>query len=197
MKKINIRVSKNQLRKIILIIWPFILALLVFISVRYAVHNSRFVDLYYSTGIYPFIAKLISGLSNLVPFSIWDLFWVMTIVLLIAGLILAIFRKVKWKTYGLSVLQSAALLYVFFYVVWGFNYFRPKIETRVSWKNKNLTMRFSDQFSIQSFLIPIQAMFRFLLPIIQQLTVWLRSRTGRTARNWESIIRMVHDYQRR
>jgi len=134
MKKINISVSKNNIRKIILSTWPFILALLVFISVRYAVHNSRYVDLYYSTGIYPFIAKLISGLSSLVPFSIWDLFWVMTIMLLVAGLILAIFRKMKWKTYGLRVLQSTALLYVFFYVVWGFNYFRPKIETRVSWE---------------------------------------------------------------
>ncbi|NEW85191.1 MAG: DUF3810 domain-containing protein [Mariniphaga sp.] len=136
MKKINISVSKNDIRKIILSIWPFILALLVFISVRYAVHNSRFVDLYYSTGIYPFIAEMISRISNLIPFSLWDLFWVLTIVLLIAGLILAIFRKVRWKWYGLRVLQSAALLYVFFYFVWGFNYFRPKIETRVSWEKQ-------------------------------------------------------------
>ena len=49
------------------------------------------------------------------------------------GLVLAVFRKVKWGWYGLRVLQFAALLYVFFYLVWGFNYFRPKIETRVGW----------------------------------------------------------------
>ena len=128
--------SKKDIRKIILLAWPFILALLVFISVRYAVHNPRFVDLYYSTGIYPFIAKIVSGLSNLVPFSLWDLFWTMTIVLLIAGLGLAIFRKVKWKWFALRILQSAALLYVFFYFVWGFNYFRPRIETRVSWEKQ-------------------------------------------------------------
>ena len=136
MKKINIRFSKKIIRKTILIIWPFVLALLVFISVRYAVHNARFVDHYYSTGIYPFIAKLFSWLSNLVPFSLWDIFWIFIIVLLFAGLVLAIFRKVKWRWYGLRILQSAALLYVFFYFVWGFNYFRPKIETRVSWEKQ-------------------------------------------------------------
>ena len=136
MKKINIRFLKKDICKTILIIWPFVLALLVFISVRYAVHNARFVDHYYSTGIYPFIAKLFSWLSNLVPFSLWDIFWIFIIVLLFAGLVLAIFRKVKWRWYGLRILQSAALLYVFFYFVWGFNYFRPKIETRVSWEKQ-------------------------------------------------------------
>jgi len=136
MKKINIRFSKKDIPKAILIIWPFILALIVFISVRYAVHNSRFVDHYYSTGIYPFIAKLFSWLSNLVPFSLWDIFWIFIIVLLFAGLVLAIFRKVRWRWYGLRILQSAAILYVFFYFVWGFNYFRPKIETRVSWEKQ-------------------------------------------------------------
>jgi len=136
MKKINLKVSKSDLRKILLATWPFILALIVFVSVRFAVHNSRFVDLYYSTGIYPFIAKLFSSLSNLIPFSLWDVFWVLTIVLLIGFLILAIFRKVKWRWYGLRVLQFAALIYVFFYFVWGYNYFRPKIETRVNWKKQ-------------------------------------------------------------
>jgi hypothetical protein len=129
-------VSKKEMRKIILIIWPFILALLVFVSVRYAVHNPRFVDQYYSTGVYPFIAKLFSGLSNMIPFSLWDVFWILTVVLLVSGLLLVFFRKVRLRGYVLRILQSAALLYVFFYFVWGFNYFRPRIETRVSWEKQ-------------------------------------------------------------
>ena len=133
MKKINIRVSKTGISRFILIAWPFILALLVFISVRLAVHNSRFVELYYSKGIYPNIAIIFSWLSNLVPFSLWDIFWVLTILLIFGGLVLVVFRRMKFGKYGLRVLQSAALLYTFFYLVWGFNYFRPKIETRVNW----------------------------------------------------------------
>ena len=134
MKKIKIRVSKVGLRRFFLIAWPFILAALVFLTVRYAVHNSRMVDLYYSTGIYPFIARLFSGLSNLVPFSLWDSFWMITILLLVIGLISVIFRRIKFSWYGLRVLQLMALLYTLFYFVWGFNYFRPKIETRIGWE---------------------------------------------------------------
>lgn len=134
MKKLNISVSKIGIRKIIRVSWPFVLAILVFITVRYSVRNSRLVELYYSTGIYPFIAKLFSGLSHLFPFSLWDIFWIFTILLIISGLILVVFRRIKLGWYSLRVLQFAALLYAFFYVVWGFNYFRPKIETRIRWE---------------------------------------------------------------
>lgn len=133
MKKINIRASKIDISRIILIAWPFVLAALVFLTVRFSVRNSRLVELYYSTGIYPFIAKLFSAFSNLIPFSLWDIFWIFAILLIISGLFLVIFRKVKLGWYGLRLLQLLALLYAFFYLVWGFNYFRPKIESRIGW----------------------------------------------------------------
>lgn len=136
MKKINIRFSKKDIHIILKSSWPFIIALLVFVSIRYAVHNTQYVDLYYSNGIYPLIAKVLSGVSGMVPFSLWDIFWVFIIVLLIAGLVLSVFRKVRWRWYGLRILQAAALLYVFFYFVWGYNYFRPRIETRLKWEKQ-------------------------------------------------------------
>lgn len=134
MRKINIRGSKIGILRIFLISWPFVLAALIFLSVRFAVHHSLLVELYYSTGVYPFIAKLFSGLSNLVSFSLWDIFWALTILLIINGLILVVFRKVKLVWFGLRIAQLLALLYTFFYLVWGFNYFRPKLETRVGWE---------------------------------------------------------------
>lgn len=133
MKKINIGVSKKRISRFISIAWPFILALLVFLSVRLAIHNSQFIEHYYSKGIYPDIAIAFSWLSNLIPFSLWDIFWLMTVLLILVGLIMVVFRKMKLRNYILRIFQFAALLYTFFYLVWGFNYFRPKIETRVSW----------------------------------------------------------------
>jgi hypothetical protein len=123
-----------SIRRIILISWPFVLAALVFLSVRFAVRNSGFVELYYSEGIYPVIAKLFSSFSNLIPFSLWDIFWVLTILLIISGLFLVVFRKMKFGWYGLRIAQFLALLYSFFYIGWGFNYFRPTIETRIGWE---------------------------------------------------------------
>jgi hypothetical protein len=123
-----------SIRRIILISWPFILAALVFLIVRFAVRNSGLVERYYSEGIYPFIAKLFSSFSNLIPFSLWEIFWVLTILLIISGLFLVAFRKIKFGWYGLKIAQFMALLYSFFYFVWGYNYFRPTIETRIGWE---------------------------------------------------------------
>jgi hypothetical protein len=97
--------------------WPFLLAVLVFLSTKYAISHGGVVERYYSTGIYPVIAKYFSFFSNLFPFSLWDLFWIVVIFLIFIGLILAIFKKIK-----------------FFYIVWGYNYFRPGIQDRIGWK---------------------------------------------------------------
>jgi hypothetical protein len=122
-------------RRIILISWPFLLALLVLLVVRLAVRNPDKVEQLYSTGIYPFIANLFSFFSKLVPFSLWDHFWIVFTLLLICGLILVAFKKIKLTWYLLRLTQLLALLYSFFYLSWGFNYFRPGIETRVGWKS--------------------------------------------------------------
>ena len=66
-------------KKIILFSWPFFLAVLVFLSTKFAIRNSGLVEHYFSTGIYPFIAKLFSSFSKLYPFSLWDIFWVLII----------------------------------------------------------------------------------------------------------------------
>ena len=131
----NIYKSDSKINKvrIVRIVWPFVLALIVFLMVRLAVHHPKIVNLYYSTGIYPSIAKVISAFSNVIPFSLWDVFWILVIVLIISGLMMAIFRKMKWKWFGLRVIQLAAFIYAFFYFAWGFNYFRPKIEIRNGW----------------------------------------------------------------
>jgi len=123
-----------RIRKIILIFWPFILSLLVFLSTRLSIRNPQFVEHNYSRGIYPVIAKSFSLISNVIPFSLWDIFWVLIILLIISGLVLIAFRKIRFSWFGLRTLQLVALLYSFFYFVWGYNYFRPKIEQRIGWK---------------------------------------------------------------
>ena len=134
MKKLNINWPKFGIRRLIPVAWPLILAGLVFLIVRYAIANPRFVETYYSTGVYPLIAGLFSGVSNLFPFSLWDVFWIFILFLFIIGLVLAVFRKIKFRWYGLRLIQFLALLYTFFYLVWGLNYFRPRIEKRNGWE---------------------------------------------------------------
>ena len=126
--------NTSTVRKILLFSWPILLAVLVLISTRFAIRNSGFVEHYYSRGIYPFIARLFSSFSKLFPFSLWDIFWLLLIAMVILGLILVVFRKVHVGKYLLRIFQLIALLYTIFYFAWGYNYFRPKVDKRLGWK---------------------------------------------------------------
>ncbi len=130
----NIYSWSRSLKKILLKLWPYLLALLVFLTIRLAIRKPEEVEHLYSRGIYPFIAKNLSAFSGLFPFSLWDIFWLLFILMTISGLTLAIFRRIKFSWYFLRYTQLLALLYSLFYIVWGFNYFRPDIETRLDWK---------------------------------------------------------------
>lgn len=120
---------------ILKIVWPFILAALVLIAVAFFGSESQAVEFYYSKALYPLIAALFSQVSSLIPFSIWDLFWLSVIVILIIGFSLALFRKLKLSWFLLRLCQCTALIYALFYLCWGFNYFRPKLESRIGWES--------------------------------------------------------------
>ncbi len=124
-----------RIRKLLLYSWPFIISLLVFLSTRFSIRHPGFIEHYYSNGVYPVIARLFSSFSNLIPFSLWDVFWVFVIFLTISGLILSIIKKMKFGRYILRIGQLVAILYSLFYILWGYNYFRPNIEKRVGWTN--------------------------------------------------------------
>jgi hypothetical protein len=121
------------LRKVIKQAWPFMTAVLVYIAIRLSLDHRPLVEEYYSEWLYPFIARLLSGFSRHLEVSLWDLSWVLVIILFISAILLAIFRTLKPGWLLLRAGQTAALLYSFFYIAWGFNYFRPDIGTRLGW----------------------------------------------------------------
>lgn len=129
--------SRKNLRKILCDLSPVIIALLVFLSTRIAVRNPQFVEKYYSDGIYPVIAHGLSSFSSLFRFSIWDLFWTVSILTLITGLFLAIFRKIKPGMFFLRFIQVISIMFIWLYISWGYNYFRPDVYSRMGWKAPN------------------------------------------------------------
>jgi hypothetical protein len=134
MKKIREKNKAGKTIRIIVHSSPFVLATLVLLSIQFAIRNPEIVEHYYSMRVYPFIAKFLSFFSSLIPFSLWDLFWVLIILLIISGLILVVLKKIRFGWYFLHAMQVLALLYSFFYIAWGYNYFRPKIERRIGWE---------------------------------------------------------------
>lgn len=130
---------------IILNLIPFLLALIIFILVRLGVNYPGEVEHYYSRGIYPVIAGAISMISNLIPWSLWDVFWIGTLLWALTGVVLMIMKRISIKRFLVRIAQSLALFYSLFYLTWGFNYFRPGIATRLGW---NEVKPFEEDFRV-------------------------------------------------
>lgn len=113
---------------------PYIIALSVFVVVKLSISNPGGVEEYYSRGIYPVIAGFISMVSGMVKYSLWDIFWAGLSLFVLIGLVLVILKRLSLKRYILRFTQMLALFYSLFYLTWGFNYFRPDLQTRLGWR---------------------------------------------------------------
>jgi len=106
-------------------------ALLVFGITQVAHLFPSAIEFVYSRGIYVLIAASISRISALVPFSLDDFFYALLVLVLLAIIFLSIFRKISFSRAGKLVLNILASVYILFYTLWGFNYFRQEIHPRL------------------------------------------------------------------
>lgn len=93
----------------------------------------------YSKSIYPTITRILSKISAAIPFSLDDIFYIILILLGLWLIVLLLFRKISWKKAGKVSLNVLSVTYILFYLFWGFNYFRPDLNTRL-----NLSQRKAD-----------------------------------------------------
>ncbi len=112
---------------------PFLLALGTFYVVETGANHPESIERIYSRGLYPYVASVLSAFSNLFSFSVWDVYWSLVVLVILYALFLFVTRKLRIWNVLLRTLQFAAILYTFFYLSWGFNYFRQPIEKRLNW----------------------------------------------------------------
>lgn len=114
-------------------LFPFLVALITFALVEYGSDHPELIEKYYSHAIYPVVATLFSSVSGFSSFSLWDIFWSLLVLFALIMLGSVLFGRIKLLRFLLRTLQLAAVLYSFFYLSWGFNYFRQPIEKRLNW----------------------------------------------------------------
>ena len=107
------------------------LALACFTLTLVAERHAPFIEIWYSRGVYPYIASILSSVSSLFPFSLDDLFYVLLILLIPALILLLILRKISFAMAGRFTLNILASIYLLFYVLWGLNYFREDLNSRL------------------------------------------------------------------
>lgn len=115
-----------------------VLAMLVFLFTRIAGHFSSYIEIWYSQKVYVIIAQTISGFSSLISFSLDDLFYFILISAILIILVLPLFKKMLFKNSLKSVINILASVYVLFYVLWGFNYFRSSLNDRLGIKKQDV-----------------------------------------------------------
>ena len=89
-------------------------------------------ETFFTNGIYPVTVKILSFLSNLVPFSISDLFYALLILLIPVLTIFVIIRKISFLKWLMALINIIAAIYLLFYWLWGFNYFREDFNQRLN-----------------------------------------------------------------
>jgi hypothetical protein len=91
----------------------------------------------FSIGVYPTLQRYLTAFSNTVPFAFFDVLTAAAAVALVktvAGGIRRARRERRWAALGPPVIRiaaSAALIYVVFLVLWGFNYRRLPMAERL------------------------------------------------------------------
>jgi hypothetical protein len=111
---------------------PFLGALLTFVLTELFSRFPNLTERIYSQTIFPRIASILTFFSKWAPFSLDDVLYTLLILLFLTMLIMTIFRKLGLVKFLLLSFQSAAILYILFYWLWGFNYYRSNLNERLS-----------------------------------------------------------------
>jgi hypothetical protein len=93
------------------------------------------IERWYSSSIYPVLQRALTSLSNLAPFALLDALLLVLIALAAWSIGRDIHSRRTWGRAALDALlrlgSIAALVYVAFVLVWGLNYRRPSLASRL------------------------------------------------------------------
>lgn len=105
---------------------------------------------WYMQHVYPAVAIILSMLSGVFPFSLYDLFIITALLYLIILILFVITGKKGFKKFLYSLVRFVTMLVAWFYFAWGISYFREDFyaksdlqETTFGAENlKNFAVRF-------------------------------------------------------
>jgi hypothetical protein len=122
-----------------------VVLVLVAVAAAFVPVSPAFVERVYSTGAYPLLQRSLTSISNRVPIALID-------VVLLAGVAWLIFLAVVVRRLFRAgagpavrrliagVILPAAALYLWFLILWGFNYRRLPLDAKLSFDSRAVTL---------------------------------------------------------
>lgn len=100
-----------------------------YLLVKWLAKHPNWVEVYYSRGFYPYLAKGYRFVFGWLPFSVGDIFYTIAAVLIIRFLILN-WRRYLYDTRNFfrEVFVVLSTVYFIFHLFWGLNYYRQPIH---------------------------------------------------------------------
>ena len=99
------------------------------------------VERWYSQGVFPHVQRVLTTISNLVPFALFDVVWVGGIALV--AVLLYRVRGLGWRPalvrVTVVITSAAVLAYLAFLAAWGLNYRRVAIAEKVEFDESRIT----------------------------------------------------------
>lgn len=126
---------KNRTSLILAILLP-----IQYIVIKIISGYPDFIETWYSTGLYPYIAKIMRFSLGIFPFSIGDLLYTFFIFSIVRWLYLRLKTKFKEpKIWSLDLLATFSIIYACFHLFWGLNYYRLPLHRTLKIKNTYTT----------------------------------------------------------
>jgi hypothetical protein len=94
----------------------------------------QFVESFYSRRLYARIAGILSTLSAALPFSLSEILLYLAIFFSLFGSVLGLWRR-RFRRTAFLWFAGATLIVLWFYLAWGINYYRPKLEQQLQFAN--------------------------------------------------------------
>ncbi|WP_298647790.1 DUF3810 domain-containing protein [uncultured Proteiniphilum sp.] len=85
---------------------------------------------WYISVIYPVVGAILSSVSTLFPFSLYDIFLILAVLLLVKLILFAIIRKITFSKFLFSLIRFVTVIVAWFYFSWGIAYFREDFYER-------------------------------------------------------------------
>ncbi len=123
---------KQRTHFVLAIFLPIQIGLVNFLS-----HFPKFVETYYSNGIYPVISQVEHFALGWIPFSVGDFLYALLILLLVRWIYFRIKTRLRNpKSWILEAFATLSILYACFHIFWGFNYYRLPLHQALHIENE-------------------------------------------------------------